>query len=651
MKKSISVLLFFLAVFGMAKAYDFSAVCSSGQTLYYNITGNNTVEITHQIQNYPYYTTFPTGALVIDSSVTYNSVTYSVTSIGNDAFDGCSGLTSVTIPVSVTSFGNYAFSGCTGLTRVNYAGDIESWCRISFSRPSSNPLFNAHHLYINNGEVTNLVIPDTITNIENYAFEGCSGLTSVTIPNTVISIGNYAFRRCQGLTSITIPNSVTSIGDCAFSVCSGLTSIAIGNSVTSIGNLAFDSCVNLTSITLPLLLTSLGSGVFMDCHGLTSITIPNSVTSLNSRAFFNCTGLTSIVLPLSLTIIDENVFENCTGLVSVTIPDSVTSIEYYAFAGCSGLTNLVVGKSVRIIDMCAFQNCNSLANITSKAETAPSLSMDAFFGVSRSIPVVIPCRSTPSYSSRWPFSNLSEVPVSILQCSANDSLMGSANIIAQHTCANPNAVIQATANSGYHFVQWNNGATANPYTLNITKDTSIVACFIPLVHDTIHDTTIVNNYIHDTVTIPCNMDYYTLTVTAWQQHGIAVGSGVFSDSTVVEIAAIPLQGFRFTAWVDGDTQNPRHVMVTGDATYTAVFDADPDGIDNAEACPYTITTDRENITVSGASNQRIRIFDAVGHLLSTENHPTERHSFRMPASGTYLVQIADRPAQKVVVIK
>ena len=125
-----------------------------------------------------------------------------VTSIGGGAFSGCGGLTSITIPDSVTSIGGWAFSGCTRLTSVYYTGDIASWCGIAFSSDSSNPLYYAHILYIDEELVTELVIPNTVTEIKDYSFRGATCLTSVTIPDSVTSIGQYAFT-CTGLTSIT----------------------------------------------------------------------------------------------------------------------------------------------------------------------------------------------------------------------------------------------------------------------------------------------------------------------------------------------------------------------------------------------------------------------------------------------------------------
>ena len=158
-----------------------------------------------------------------------------VTSIGDEAFQECTRLTSITIPDSVTSIGGLAFQACIRLTSITIPDSVTSIGYDAFASCLA---------------LTSITIPDSVTNIEGGAFRWCSGLTSIIVPSNVTSIGDYVFYGCSGLASVTIPNSVTSIGNSAFYGCSGLTSITIPDSVTNIGLAAFIWCSNLTSVTI-----------------------------------------------------------------------------------------------------------------------------------------------------------------------------------------------------------------------------------------------------------------------------------------------------------------------------------------------------------------------------------------------------------------
>ena len=264
-----------------ASAYDFEA-----NGLYYKILSEEerTVEVTYYSIQEGIYINYVSGDIDIPRRLVHNSKTYSVTSIGYNAFRSCSSLTSVTIPNSVISIKSYAFHNCSNLTKINV--DPEN----TYYSSNEGVLYNkdATRLLRCPQKKSSVTIPNSVTFIGGAAFEGCSSLTSVTIPNSVTSIGGSAFYSCGSLTSVTIPNSVTSIGDYAFYSCGSLTSVTIPSSVTSIGRYAFGSCGSLTSVTIPSSVTSIGGYAFGSCGSLTSVTIPNSVTSIGDNTFLNC---------------------------------------------------------------------------------------------------------------------------------------------------------------------------------------------------------------------------------------------------------------------------------------------------------------------------------------------------------------------------
>ncbi len=244
------------------------------------------------------------------SSLTSVTIGNGVTSIGNSAFSGCPSLTSITIPDSVTSIGDWAFAGCTSLTSIIigkgvtsignfafssclslnavYITDIAAWCGISFhSSPGSNPLCDAHNLYLNGELVAALVIPDSVKSIGDFAFEGCTSLTSVTIPDSVTSI-NSAFKGCTSLTSITIPDGVTIISDYAFYNCSSLTSITIPDGVTNIGSYAYSGCYSLANVSIGKKVASIGEFSFYGCSSLVKVTLPKSLKAIGKGVFSKC---------------------------------------------------------------------------------------------------------------------------------------------------------------------------------------------------------------------------------------------------------------------------------------------------------------------------------------------------------------------------
>ena len=386
-------------------------ITSIGDYAFYKCVSLTNVTITDSVRNIGYSAfcncTSLTSVTVPDSvtsigdyafygctSLTSVTIPDSVTDIGDSAFYNCKSLTNVTIPNSITMIGSDTFCRCSSLENITIPDSVTSIC---------------NHAVYECTSLTSITIPNSVTSIGSSIFYNCTSLTSIevsgnnknyssldgvlfnknktelityplgktdseyAIPNSVTSIGRYAFDGCTSLTSVTIPDSVASIGEGAFNGCKSLANVTIGNNdsaekrSTEIGNSAFSECTSLSSVTIGNNVTSIGVAAFSDCSSLTSVTIPNSVTSIGSNAFYNTpyyndkSNWNNGVLYLSNCLIDTNynfdsttdyiikdgtriiassAFENCKSLTSVTIPDGVTSIGNDAFYGCTSLESV-----------------------------------------------------------------------------------------------------------------------------------------------------------------------------------------------------------------------------------------------------------------------------------------------------------------------
>lgn len=244
-----------------------------------------------------------------------------------------------------------------------------------------------------------VVIPSTITSIDERAFQNNKGVTSVVIPSSVTSIGGYTFAYCDKLESVTFQNSsIISLGWGTFTSCSSLTSVTLPGNLREIPFGTFQSCSSLASITLPSSITSIGGNAFQDCSSLTSISIPNSVSLIDESAF-KCSGLTSIEIPSSVTQLGYCAFYDCDNLTSVVIPNSVTSYNTMVFLGCEKLESVTLSNRAAI-SQGMFQNCPSLVDIVIP-EGVTMIGKSAFDGCSKMTNAVIP--STVTSIEKWAF--------------------------------------------------------------------------------------------------------------------------------------------------------------------------------------------------------------------------------------------------------
>ena len=382
-----------------------------------------------------------------------------VTSIGNDAFNGCYELTSITLPESVTSIGSYAFWGCNKLTTITIPENSQL-------TSIGNEAFTGCYC------LTSITLPEKLTSIGQRAFYNCNSLTSITLPESVKSIGDYAFVGCVGLTAITIPESMTSIGNFVFSGCTGLTSITLPESVTSIGNYAFNGCNSLTSITLPKSVKSIGDYAF-DCSKLykvinysnlplsagskdygcvaynakkvyqgdwlatvddfqfyttndihylvnyigndTEIVLPNNYNGESYQIgdyAFCYYSLTAITLPESVTGIGLYAFFACSSLETITLPEGVTSIGKSAFSNCTNLTAITIPEGVTSIRYNAFFGCSNLTDVYCYAEEVPKTDTYAFeYSNIENATLHVPANALETYESTAPWSSFGKFEI------------------------------------------------------------------------------------------------------------------------------------------------------------------------------------------------------------------------------------------------
>ena len=286
-------------------------------------------------------------------------------SIGNNAFDKCYSLASVTIPDSVTSIGNGAFNDCYSLASVTIPD--------SGTSIGSSAFYNCYNL-------TSVVISDGVTSIGSTAFAYCYSLASVTLPASLKTIGGNAFAYCNSLVSVTILGSVKSIGSSAFYNCYNLTSVVISDGVTSIGYGAFKACNSLASVTLPASLKTIESDAFNECNSLASVTIPDSVTSIGPYAFQSCRCLQSIAFLCESCTVLKNAFASCLSLASISTPENaVFKLNNNSFYNCTSMTSIPYSFLGYGLADNYFKNCSSMVYLDfSKYTSVPTLSNSSY---------------------------------------------------------------------------------------------------------------------------------------------------------------------------------------------------------------------------------------------------------------------------------
>ena len=296
------------------------------------------------------------------ANATSVSIPSTVTSIKEGAFEYCGDITELKLPAGLKSIGDFAFTSCSDVTELTLPDGLESIGKGAFSSMG----------------ITELVIPESVTFIDDYALRYCTKLESVTLPSHMTELPDQLLAYCDALTTVELPEGLTSLGTECFYRSTGLTHITIPAGITAVDEYTFYYCSNLEEITFEGTVTSVGKGAFEGAAALTSFPFTDAITEIGYRAFAESGLSGELVLPAGLTAVSEAAFSECVGITSISFPESVEKIDFQAFYGCTGIESLTIPETIKVIGEGAFQNCCGIKSLTLH-DSIESIGDNAFY--------------------------------------------------------------------------------------------------------------------------------------------------------------------------------------------------------------------------------------------------------------------------------
>lgn len=302
---------------------------------------------------------------VVPETIEYDGDTYTVESIGFCAFDS-SNISSISFPATLKTIGQTAFAECNNLTELIIPENVSSIDQYAFYLSSN---------------LKSIILPSGLKTISEGTFYGCSSLEKLYIPESVSTIKDFAFHSCSSLNNFVVPEKVTMIPYTCFYGCSSLESIDVKGNISSLGTYAFAECPNLKELNLKGDYTIIPRGVFFNDSSLLTIDLPSSLLEIYEEAFFGCVALNDIYFPESLRAIYDSAFYNCSSLENINLSNNMTALSLSSFNGCKSLTSVIIPSSIEFIGAYAFKDCSNLSNIAfENVENVSTIGVDAFYG-------------------------------------------------------------------------------------------------------------------------------------------------------------------------------------------------------------------------------------------------------------------------------